>query len=270
MNATEFCFFHRSSEKHGNSNCKIEIRNGAEWLEGKDLGTAYYSGKPEIIGERLRSTVRLLRDYGLTDDKIPLLLSRKQVHMNTPLPLEELKRIGWKTNYYPYKFGNVLDEHRLIVESYDYGIGMDASNVISSPHTRDTKGLALKGIVDKLDSLCIKSYLYMDQRTWGWLERNGLMELKNYLESSCDGSLYAKVVTAPRNMKADDFMVGHADSNGQHQLTRDELDEYDTRFDWLLHGAERGAPRIHKFKRKNYNHIIIPDYGFYIKIPQSF
>lgn len=270
MNASEFRFYHRSSEEYGNSDCKIEISYGSKWLGEKDLSIAYYSGSPEIIDGMLRATVMLLGDYGLTDEKIPLLPSRKQVHLNSPLPLEKLREMGWKPLDYPSKFGNVQDGRRLFVESYRYGIGIDASNVISNNQTKDTNGLALKGIVDTLDSLGIKSYLYMDKKTWPWLERNGLFSVKNYLGTSCDGSLCAKVVTAPRDMKADDFMVYHANTKGQHQLTRDELDEYDMEYDWLLHGAERGKPRVHKFFRKNEHQICIPDYGFDIEIQESF
>lgn len=64
-------------------------------------------------------------------------------------------------------------------------------------------------------------------------------------------------------------MVRRANAYGQHLIMRDELGEYDTRCDWLLHGAERGEPRIHKFKRKG-SRLLVPDYGFDIEILRSF
>ena len=65
-------------------------------------------------------------------------------------------------------------------------------------------------------------------------------------------------------------MVGWADKIRQPQITRDELDEYDLRYDWLLHGAERGEPRIHKFFRVDRNYVRVPSFDFNIEIPARF
>ena len=270
MNATQFRFYNRESKQFANYDFKIEVHDGTRWLEGKDLSTAYYSGSPQCIADKLRPAVDVLCRHGLEDGQIPLLLSRKQVHTNTPLPIKELADIGWNSASYPEKFGKVKDTRRLIIESYDSGIGVDVSNIVSHPITRDTNGLALKGLVDKLDGLCFKSFLYVDKTTWPWLERQGLYSLIHYLKSSCNGSLFAKVVTAPFDKTADDLMVDWADRRRQPQITRDELDEYDTRYDWLLHGAERGEPRIHKFFRVDYKYIRVPSFDFNIEIPERF
>lgn len=270
MSAAEFRFYNRSSKLFANSDCKIEVNDGTKWLEGKDLSSAYYSGSPTRIAEKLKPAVGVLRGHGLEDEQIPLLLSRKQVHLKTPLPIQELADIGWRSVPYPKKFGKVKDSRRLFVESYDSGIGVDVSNIVSHPHTRDTNGLALKGLVDTMDGLCFKSFLYVDKSTWNWLEKQGLYSLIRYLKSGCNGSLFAKVVTAPFNKKADDLMVGWADKIRQPQITRDELDEYDLRYDWLLHGAERGEPRIHKFFRVDRNYVRVPSFDFNIEIPARF
>ena len=39
-------------------------------------------------------------------------------------------------------------------------------------------------------------------------------------------------------------------------------------YDWLLNGAERGQPRIHKFVRSG-DVIAIPDFGLRCEIPKA-
>lgn len=265
-----FRFFHRHSEEFGNWDFKIEVHSGGKWLDGQELEEAFCGGPQTFVGKRLHDAVGLLMLSGLDEEQLPKLLSRKQVHTRHPLPLEGMRALGWDTIPYPVKFGRVKDPAKLLREAYERGIGVDVSNVISSQHTCDTRGLALKGLVDWTVRLNLRTFLYVDKSTWGWLKGNGLFSLLEYLDSSCNGSPLAKVVTAPFNKKADDLMVYWADNAKQPQLTRDELDEYDMTFDWLLHGAERGEPRIHKFCRVDHNHIRIPSFDSTITVPERF
>ena len=272
MSQTRFHLYYRQSALYGNSDVKIEISHQARWLDGKELAHEYYRHPRSEIGKRLNSTIRLLQWYKPQDGLVSRLLSRKQAHLRADcLPLDELKhRLGWELFPYPEKFGVVKDVEILFENAHAYGVGIDVSNNISSPHTRDTNGLALKGITDKLEDLRIPYYLYVDPNTWRWIARKGWTQLLAYLESFHHRGGYGKIVTAQKGMNADDLMTYWADAVGQHQITRDELDEYDTQYDWLLHGAERGEPRIHKFFRRDQQHISIPNFGFDIEIPSRF
>lgn len=272
MSQTRFHLYYRESALYGNSDVKIEISHQAKWLDGKELAHEYYRHPHSEIGERLNSTIRLLQWYKPQEGLVSRLLSRKQAHLKVNrLPLDELKhRLGWELLPYPEKFGFVKDARNLFENAHAYGVGIDVSNSILSRHTRSTKGRALKGIADKLESLSIPYYLYVDPKTWRWIANNGWTQLIAYLESFHHRGGYGKIVTARKGMTADDLMTYWADAVGQHQITRDELDEYDTQYDWLLHGAERGEPRIHKFFRKDKHHVSIPNFGLDIEIPERF
>lgn len=271
MNATETRFYYRKSDKSHNSVIKIEVFNGTDWLKGMELASSYEARSLSPIGRKLGSTICLMKAYGLQDAHIPRLLSRKQVRIESEvLPLDELKNtLGWNTVHYPVKFGGTQDWHKLYTESYDQRIGIDVSNLIANPIVADTNGLALKGLIDEMERMCYPYFLYVDWRTWGWIEFNRLMSLYAYLQSFYNVSGEPVIKTADPNETADDLMVKRANAYGQHLITRDELDEYDMEYDWLLHGAERGTPRIHKFKRKG-SRLLVPDYGFDIEIPRSF
>lgn len=267
-----FRLYYRQSDVFGNSDLKIEIHHNGRWLNGYEIAREYYKHPRSGIGERLDATIRLLQWYHPVDGLVARLLSRKQAHLSVKrLPLDELKqKLGWELFPYPEKFGYVKDVRNLFANAHAYGVGIDVSNNISSRHTRDTNGLALKGITDKLENMNIPYYLYVDRKTWRWVEGNGWTRFLAYLESFHRREGYGRIITAPKGMSADDLMTYWADAVGQHQITRDELDEYDTRYDWLLHGAERGEPRIHKFFRKDKHHISIPNFGLDIEIPERF
>ena len=236
-----------------------------------ELESSYKARSLSPIGRKLDATTCLMKVYGLHDELIPRLLSRKQVRIKSEvLPLDELKNtLGWSPIDYPVKFGGTQDWHKLYTHSYDQGIGIDVSNLIANPIVADTNGLALKGLIDEAERLCYPYFLYVDWRTWGWIEFKRLTSLYAYLQSFYDGSGSPVIKTAGPDETADDLMVRRADVYGQHLITRDELDEYDVHYDWLLHGAEHGEPRIHKFYRRD-NRLIMPDYGFDIEIPSSF
>jgi len=271
MNAKETRFYYRQSDKFHDSVIKIEVFNGTDWLNGMELESSYKARSLSPIGRKLDATICLMKAYGLQDVHIPRLLSRKQVRIKSEvLPLEELKdKLGWSPLDYPVKFGGTRDWQKMYKESYDQGIGIDVSNLIANHIVADTNGLALKGLVDEMERMCYPYFLYVDWRTWGWIEFNRLMSLYAYLQSFYNVSGKPVIKTADPDETADDLMVRRANAYGQHLITRDELDEYDVHHDWLLHGAERGEPRVHKFYRRD-NRLLVPDYGFDIEIPTSF
>lgn len=272
MKGSTFRFYYRSSDLHHNSVFKIEVRDGNKWLNGDDLAEAYNAHPLTFVGGMLNASIRLLEGCGFPEEFVPRLLSRKQVHWDVPcLPLDVLKNtLGWDVLPYPEKFGTVKDTKRLYIDAYERGTGFDVSNIISSPCLVDTQGLAFKGIIDKFDSLNIRQYLYIDHSTWHWIRANGLWTLFDYLQSFYDGRGYAKIVTSQGGQTADELMMYWANKARQPQITRDELDEFDVFYPWLLHGAERGEPRIHKFFRKSHDIVSIPDFGLDIEIPWEF
>lgn len=105
------------------------------------------------------------------------------------LSLDELKHtLGWNTIHYPVKFGGTKDWQKLYKESYDQGIGIDVSNLIANPIVADTKGLALKGLIDAAERMCYPCFLHVDWRTWCWIEFKRLMSLYAYLQSFYNAS----------------------------------------------------------------------------------
>ena len=266
------CFFYRISRKHNNAVIKIEICHKNGWMK-KDCILSLLRCYPNSLPARkLRVTIEVLRQFGLAQQQVELLLSRKQVHLDSPvLPLAELEQdLGWNLIPYPKKFCEVVDKGRLYSESSVAGVGLDVSNIIGNLRLRETKGLALKGIVDEVGRRGYPCYLYVDRSTWRWVKNQGFFELYGYLHSFNNTHRNAHISTPDSNEKtADDFMVHWAKKNGQHLITRDELDEYDMENEWLFRGAQRGWPRVHKFYRKE-DRIIVPDFGIDVPIPKMY
>lgn len=199
-----------------------------------------------------------MKAYDWQDAHIPRLLSRTQVRIKSEvLPLDEPKNtFGWDTIHYPVKFGSIQDRHKLYTESYNQRIGIDIPNLIANP------------IVADKERMCYPYFLY-DWCTWGWIEFYRLTSPYVYLQSFYNASGKPVIRTADPNGTTDDLVVARANAYSQHLITRNELDGHDDHHDWLLHGAERGEPRVHKFYRRD-NRLLVPDYGFDIEIPRSF
>ena len=66
----------------------------------------------------------------------------------------------------------------------------------------------------------------------------------------------------------DPILLDWANRTGGHAISKDAFDEFDMTYDWLLNGAERGQPRIHKFVRSG-DVIAIPDFGLRCEIPKA-
>ena len=264
-------FFYRISRKHNNAVIKIEICDKNGWLKKDRIQNILCNHSHSEFERKLNGTKELLEPYGLTERKFQLLLSRKQVHLDSSvLPLAELETLGWNLMPYPKKFCEVVDKGRLCSESRVAGVGLDVSNIVGNLRLRETKGLALKGIVDEVGRRGYPCYLYVDRATWGWVKNQGFFELYGYLHSFNNTHRNAHISTPDSSEKtADDFMVHWAKKNGQHLITRDELDEYDMEHEWLFCGAQRGWPQVHKFYRKE-NRIIVPDFGIDVPIPKMY
>ena len=85
-----------------------------------------------------------------------------------------------------------------------------------------------------------------------------------------DVTEYGKsAVIAPNGISGDDILLGWADRNGNHVLSRDSFDEFDMRYDWVFRGAEEGYPRLHKFEI-NGKYVVIKDVDLWLPIPRSF
>lgn len=269
---SSFYFFYRISQEHQNAVIKIEIHTQHGWMKGVHIQTILWEYPNSDLARILKRTIELLRPFGLTEEKVELLLSQKQVHLDSAyLPLSELEdNLGWILKPYPKKFCTVTDKGRLCNESIVSGVGLDVSNIIGNLLLRDTRGLGLKGIVDEVGRRGYPCYLYVDRSTWGWVKNQGFFELYGYLHSFNNTHRNAHISTPDSSEKtADDFMVHWAKKNGQHLITRDELDEYDMENEWLFRGAQRGWPQVHKFYRKE-DRIIVPDFGIDVPIPKMY
>ena len=271
MSLYSCCFFYRISSKHNNAVIKIEICDENRWMKKDRIQNILCNHSHSEFERKLNGTKELLEPYGLTERKFQLLLSRKQVHLDSSvLPLAELETLGWNLMPYPKKFCEVVDKGRLCSESRVAGVGLDVSNIIGNLRLRETKGLALKGIVDEVGRRGYPCYLYVDKPTWGWVKNQGDLELYGYLQSFYNVSGNVHISTPKEyHISADDFMVFWAKKKGQHLITRDELDEYDMENEWLFRGAQRGWPHVHKFYRKE-DRIIVPDFGIDVPIPKMY
>ena len=106
--------------------------------------------------------------------------------------------------------------------------------------------------------------------TPGWLKKAGLYDAYDYVMRRMDVTEFGKsAVIAPNGISGDDILLGWADRNGNHVLSRDSFDEFDMRYDWVFRGAEEGYPRLHKFEIHG-EYVVIKDVNLWLPIPRSF
>ena len=272
MRIYEYRLYYRADYEHGNSLVKIEVGDGRRWLAGDELREAYESSRPVDVGAMLRVGVRTLESYGM--ENVERLLERKQVHLPGIVPsLDEMRRLGWDILPYPRKF-LPCDADLCLAEVKLTGIELDASNIIKSDCTFDTNGLAIKAAVDLLVGAGVPFNIYADWNLWKDLPDIGGRMLYDYMMSFSRVGTYNRVFTArPENPyclgKADPMMLYWANRTGMHTLSRDEFDEFDLDYDFVLRGAEWGHQRLHKF-RCEHGVFSIPDLGLSIEVPSSF
>jgi len=263
-----FDLYFRASEKHGDSVIKTEVHDGHHWLNGREKQAAYDGDDPTLVGSMFHLTTNLLDAYGMHEGGIEKLLSGKQCFLDgTTPPIDKLERIGWNIKPYPHKFITVEDADAVRNNAATFGLSLDVSNIVAQEWFVDTRGLVIKGAVDVLDTLKIKSFLYVDYKLWGKLLQFGWNDVYAYLSAFYDVEREnRRIVTSPKGLTADDIMLDWADRLKNHVLSRDEFDEYDMRYDWIMHGAENGNPRLHKFTRRG-DLLCIPDLGIETEIP---
>lgn len=266
--------YYRADRAHGNSLVKIEVGEDGRWLPGDELRRAYHQGTPadfdlEIM---LHMAVKELKEHGLAD--VDRLLQRKQVFLPRIVPEFRTSPVfGWKVLHYPRKFVP-QDAAKCLADVRLCGISLDASNLIKSDSSVDTGGLAVKAAVDLLTGNGIPFNMYTDWSLWSDLRGIGGRELYDYMMGFSRVGVFNRVFTArPEDPhcrgKADPMMLYWADQFGMHTLSRDEFDEFDLEYDFVLHGAEWGRQRLHKFRCGN-GVFSIPDLGLSIDVPDHF
>lgn len=267
MHSHMFRMFYRCDLYHDDSLVKIAVGDDCHWLTGREMKAAYERGQPVHTSALLRATEEALKERGMSGCE--RLFAGKQVFFEGGLlPLERLAGIGWDLEPYPWKYTASPDRAAILADVREKGISVDVANLVGSDQTVDTRGLVLKGVVDLLDRQGVPFNMYEDYSAWGWLRRHCGEEAYRYLMSFPREGKLRRVFT-PKDESADARMLRWADADGMHCLSRDEFDEFDLSYDWVLHGAERGRPRLHKFRRIG-DRIEIPDLGIAGDIPGSF
>ena len=273
--AFSFRLFYQVDTCNEKSMVKVEVHDGNRWLSAGELKRAAAGGCPGEVGLMLNSTYKTLVSCGLSQDAVgkTRLFGRKQTRIDgVNLPLNDLILQGWDIQGYPNKYG-VKDDatrSRVYADAQKTGSHLDASNVVGDEAFRDTQGLALKGLVDGMRAAGLPVHLYVDSSTIYWLRNNGMGEAATYLSDFLDDHNPAtRCITASSfGASVDPILLDWANRTGGHAISKDAFDEFDMTYDWLLNGAERGQPRIHKFVRSG-DVIAIPDFGLRCEIPKA-
>jgi hypothetical protein len=265
-----FDLYYRTDGAYQNSLVKAAVNVGSHWLDKGELRYAYTEYAPAPVGSMFHVTANLLAAYGMPANGVDLTLSGKQCHLQSAsLPLDKLESMGWNLKPYPRKYVPVADPLGLRGKVATAGLSIDVSNVIAQDWFADTRGLVVKGAVDTLDALGISFHLYLDHTMWGWIKGQGWYEAYDYLMGFyITARGWRRITTSKRGVTADEIMLHQADIRGNHILSRDEFDEYDLRYDWIMHGAQNGYPRMHKFIRIG-DRFCIPDLDVAADIPTT-
>ena len=264
-------FFYSEDTYHGNAVAKVAIPCGNGYLSSKQMHHAYTYRYPANAGALLNQTAMRLRQHGVDDNGIDRLLTGKRTFIkDTSLRLDQLADLGWSVEPLPAKYKRVRDTVELLCFMQLAGCAIDAGNFFGDHAVVETKGLAFKGLLDGLEANGITTFAYFDYSTPGWLKKAGLYDAYDYVMRRMDVTEYGKsAVIAPNGISGDDILLGWADRNGNHVLSRDSFDEFDMRYDWVFRGAEEGYPRLHKFEI-NGGYVVIKDVNLWLPIPRSF
>ena len=264
-------FFYSEDTYHGNAVAKVAIPCGNGYLSSKQMHHAYTYRYPANAGALLNQTAMRLRQHGVDDNGIDRLLTGKRTFIkDTSLRLDQLADLGWSVEPLPAKYKRVRDTVELLCFMQLAGCAIDAGNFFGDHAVVETKGLAFKGLLDGLEANGITTFAYFDYSTPGWLKKAGLYDAYDYVMRRMDVTEYGKsAVIAPNGISGDDILLGWADRNGNHVLSRDSFDEFDMRYDWVFRGAEEGYPRLHKFEI-NGKYVVIKDVDLWLPIPRSF
>ena len=265
-NAYSFRFYYRVNEAHCNSLAKVEVHDGHHWQSGKENVSAYEKGTPLPVAAMLQRTFGLLP---VSDGKLALerFLGRKQVFLDgVDLPLRDLDAFGWETIIYPKKYVPVDGQlaAALLEDARTTGLDIDAGNEVSC-----LTGRVFKSVVDLLSRHGVPLRLYLDSGTMNWLKATGAKCTHEWLSTLKENpTSLCRLVESPEGCPADSLILSHSDREGCHVCSQDNLDDYDMQYDWVLHGAERGWPRIHKIVKKG-DFIGLPDFGLWTSLSDT-
>ena len=269
MKSYTFDLYYRIDEQHEDSVVKLAVHNGEHWLNRHEMHYAYAQNAPAPVGSMFRVTTEALSAYGIPSNGVDLTLSGKQCFLKSANPpLDLLGRFGWNLKPYPRKFITVEDTDALFRKVALSGLSLDVANIIAQERFADTEGRVIKGIVDALDDLGVRQFLYIDHKMWGWLKEKKWQEAYDYLMGFYQiPKAYRRITTSKRGVTADEIMLRQADIRGNHILSRDEFDEFDLQYDWVMNGAKNGYPRLHKFVRVG-DAVFIPDIEVTAELPK--
>ena len=252
---------------------KMEIHDGQHWLKGNELSTAAQLGKPIPIAAMVDNTFNLCVKHGLDASQKDRFWGRKRVTLKgTDVPLNELVADGWSIEQYPLKYQppEMVNHAAVLADARKHGAHVDVSNAVCDEETAATNGLALKGIVNLLRDNSIPTRLYVDYSLFGWLKYKGMTGAYDYLNGLLNDHGPGRMITESGcGESVDPILLDWTDASNGHVISKDCFDDYDMAYDWILRGAEKGSPRLHRFSCDG-NCVSIPDLGLSTKIPSSF
>lgn len=271
--AYSFQFLYRLDEYRGSVATKIEVHDGTHYLTSGEINHARTTGRPTPIAATLADTEKLLLAHGMGVNDINRFFERKQIRLTgTTVPLNDLLSIGWDLTPYPVKYGVKDDAQRatLLAKAKRDGAHLDASNAILDDCIRSTNGLGLKGLINLFQTNAVPLHLYVDYSIFGFLKASEMIGVYNYLNGLLADRGPTRFITESKaGQKVDPILLDWANRTGGAAISRDRYDEYETDYDWILHGAESGNPRLHKFVCDGVN-VGVPDFGLYGPIPSAF
>lgn len=257
---------------YANSTLKLDIwdANKGRWMTVKEQLDAEHSLSGSVVGDLIRKIRTYLAVNGLDEDNGKRLPIRKQVFLPmSKLDLAPLLRMGCFVSHYPKKYGVETDEQRaeVLVDTQQSSMHLDVSNCVRNVYLRDTNGLAFLGLKNLLAANNVPYRLYVDSSTMTMMQDEQMWGAYHYIDRLLNDHGPTRIITAsPSGESVDPILLDWANRRGGHVLSRDEFDEFDRDYDWILHGAEEGHPRLHKFVRRG-NQIGIPDLGLWGDIP---
>ena len=268
-----FKLFYRLDNYRDKALVKLEVHDGLHWLKGNELARAATTGRPTPVAAMVDVTYNLCVAHGLDASLRDRLLSRKLVTLNgTDVPLNDFVACGWDIEPYPFKHlpPHMVNHSAILADARENGIHLDVSNAVCDETTVRTRGLALKGLVDLARANAIPTRLYVDYSLFGWLKANDMVEVYTYLNNLLADHGPTRVITESKcGESVDPILLEWADRSKGHAISKDCFEDFDMAYEWLLCGAEKGTPRLHRFACDGTN-VGIPDFGLSTKIPTSF
>ena len=268
-----FKLFYHFDHFNNKTAVKMEVHDGQHWLKDNELSIAVQTGKPIPIAAMADDTFNLCVEHGMDATQKARFWGRKRVTRNgTDIPLNDLVASGWNIEQYPLKHlpPEMVNQDAVLADARKHGVHVDVSNTVCDEETAVTNGLALKGIVNLMHDNSIPIRLYVDYSLFGWLKYKGMTGVYNYLNGLLNDHGPNRMITESGcGESVDPILLDWTDASNGHVISKDCFDDYDMAYDWILRGAEKGSPRLHRFSCDG-NCVSIPDLGLSTKIPSSF